>query len=178
MRRISLCCLGINENAVLRRGSEQPADPQTRKGEKGVGPPWCHPADGWGIFRLWSRWQSTYQRLSRVIVVPSSSLHHIETLCFSPSCSPFYLPSVYLPSAAIVLMKLLYRHRSADQMLAAFFLFTLKKNRRKRLLMEVEQSAWGTADSCQQHLAELRGVSTFFGYLHIYCPQATQDLTA
>lgn len=44
--------------------------------------------------------------------------------------------------------------------------------------MEVEQSAWGTAASCQQRLTELRGVSAFFGYLHIYCPQATQDLTA
>lgn len=44
--------------------------------------------------------------------------------------------------------------------------------------MEVEQSAWGTADSCQQHLFVLQGVSTFFGYLHIYCPEVTQDLTA
>lgn len=44
--------------------------------------------------------------------------------------------------------------------------------------MEVEQSAWGTADSCQQHLGVLQGVSAFFGNLHIYCPEVTQDLTA
>lgn len=180
MTMIALCCIGINEKGAHLRLCIREEWGSTNQLKRGVGDWWCHRADVMGIFHLWSRWQGTYQRMShitRVIVLLSSSLHlHPWVLYFHML---YLLSLLCVPSSsAIVWRKLLYQHRSADQMLAAFFyLLSKKKKRWNRLLMEVEQSAWGTADSCQQHLCVLKGVSRFFGYLHIYCPEVPQDMT-
>lgn len=148
--------------------------------ERGVGPRWCHPADGMRIFRFWSWWQITYQLVSHVtgvIMVLSSSLHNIDDCVFLSHMFSLLSPVSVSPLCSHCLNETIVPAQICWPDARSFF-YLLSKKKRNRLLMEVEQSAWGTADSCQQHLFVLQGVSTFFGYLHIYCPEVTQDLTA
>lgn len=169
MTMIALCCIRINESEAPQTGKKEEWDPDDVIGEMkwedfGSG------VNGRALINVCHISQESSRCWVHLFMILMTLIFPHVFSFISPRCSFLFshclketiVPAqICWPDAGSLFYSLQKRK---------------KERRRNRLLMEVEQSAWGTADSCQQQ-QQLQGVSGFFGYLHIYCPEMPQDLT-